>query len=138
MSSDTYYDEDIKLVELCRKGDRIAFDRLVLKYQHKVVGMCGRLLGSAQDGEDAAQECFVKVYRNIERFKGDSSFSTWLYRIAVNTCRNRHSSFWGRLTRRTVSINDDEREAVDIADTSFSPSKDLEAKQLGDAIKKGD
>lgn len=131
-------DSDHKLVELCRKGDRIAFDRLVLKYQHLVVGMCARLLDSRQDGEDAAQESFVKVYRNINRFKGESSFSTWLYRIVVNTCRNRQTSWWRKLKKRSVSLetaseNNDENNTSsrDLRDTRFTPLKDLERKRLG-------
>jgi RNA polymerase sigma-70 factor, ECF subfamily len=136
------HDEDEKLVELCRTGDRIAFDRLVLKYQHLVVGMCTRLVNSSQDGEDAAQECFVKVYRGIGKFSGDSSFSTWLYRIAVNTCRNYHRSWWGRLSRQSLKLDaphrrdedDDDGPSTELKDTRFVPMKDLERKRLGAAI----
>jgi RNA polymerase sigma-70 factor (ECF subfamily) len=135
--------EDLKLVELCRSGDRIAFDRLVLKYQHRVVGMCTRLLNSREDGEDAAQECFVKVYRNISRFSGRSSFSTWLYRITVNTCRNRYRSFWHQMKKRSVALNGNriqEHEGgdrpVELGDTRFTPVKELRRKQLGAAIAK--
>ena len=142
MSPAAQHDDDEKLVELCRAGDRIAFDRLVLKYQHLVVGMCTRLVNSAQDGEDAAQECFVKVYRNLAGFGGESSFSTWLYRIAVNTCRNYHRSWWGRLSRQSVKLDaprgrdddDDDGPSTDLKDTRFVPVKDLERKRLGAAI----
>jgi RNA polymerase sigma-70 factor (ECF subfamily) len=143
VTHDVSHDDDEKLVALCREGDRIAFDRLVLKYQHLVVGMCTRLLGSTQDGEDAAQECFVKVYRNISRFAGESSFSTWLYRIAVNTCRNYHKSWWSRLRKQSVKLDaprrsdgedDDNGPSIDLRDTRFVPAKDLERKRLGATI----
>jgi RNA polymerase sigma-70 factor, ECF subfamily len=134
-------DEDLKLVELCRGGDRIAFDRLVMKYQHIVVGMCTRLTGSRADGEDTAQECFVKVYRHIARFSGESTFSTWLYRIVVNTCRNRHRSWGNRLSRQTSTLDkapdsDDTTgdKGTTLRDTRFTPVKDLERKRLGLAI----
>ena len=143
MSPQAVVNDDLKLVELCRSGDRVAFDRLVLKYQHRVVGMCTRLLASRMDGEDAAQECFVKVYTNISRFAGESSFSTWLYRIAVNTCRNRHRSWWTRLRRQSTPLDtgqgrddDDSRQPADIGDTRFTPVKDLERKRLAAALEK--
>ena len=135
------HDDDQKLVELCRTGDRIAFDRLVIKYQHLVVALCTRLTGSHDDGEDTAQECFVKVYRHISRFSGESTFSTWLYRIVINTCRNRHRSWWNRLTRQSVTLKtvDDSNgdltgPAIELGDTRFTPVKDLERKRLGIAI----
>jgi RNA polymerase sigma-70 factor (ECF subfamily) len=143
VSPATKYDDDDKLVELCRAGDRIAFDRLVLKYQHLVVGMCTRLTGSHEDGEDTAQECFVKVYRHITRFSGESSFSTWLYRIVINTCRNRHRSWWNRLSRQSVVLDashDPDREGematTELRDTRFTPVKDLERKRLGMTLEK--
>lgn len=143
MSSITVKDDDRKLVSLCRGGDRIAFDRLVVKYQHIVVGMCTRLTGSPSDGEDMAQECFVKVYQHINSFSEKSLFSTWLYRIVINTCRNRYRSWWNRLTRQSVRLSRDTDSAdhentsqVDLRDTRFTPVKDLERKRLGLAIEK--
>ncbi len=141
MSLAAVHDDDLKLVELCRSGDRIAFDCLVVKYQHIVVGMCTRLTGSHADGEDTAQECFVKVYRHIARFSGKSTFSTWLYRIVINTCRNRHRSWWNRLNHQTSTLDgapesDDtsaDRSSA-LRDTRFTPVKDLERTRLGQAI----
>ena len=143
MSHAAVHDDDEKLVELCRSGDRIAFDRLVVKYQHIVVGMCTRLTGSRGDGEDTAQECFVKVYRHIARFSGESTFSTWLYRIVINTCRNRHRSWWNRLSRQSVAMNtgtDADQSggdrSIELGDTRFTPVKELERKRLGMAIER--
>jgi RNA polymerase sigma-70 factor (ECF subfamily) len=75
-------------IEACRRGEREAFDRLVLRYQRDVYRLCYRYVNDHEDANDLAQEVFVKAWRAIGRFRGDSSFSTWLYRIAVNACLN--------------------------------------------------
>jgi RNA polymerase sigma-70 factor, ECF subfamily len=85
MSEDT---GDLGLVQRVQKGDKTAFDLLVLKYQHKVVKLVTRYLRDPSDAEDVAQEAFIKAYRAIPQFRGDSAFYTWLYRIAINTAKN--------------------------------------------------
>src|SRR5690606_28565321 len=82
---------DQVLVERVQKGDKAAFDLLVLKYQGKVESIIARFLGKTtyrDDVQDVAQETFIKAYRALPRFRGDSAFYTWLYRIAVNTAKN--------------------------------------------------
>jgi RNA polymerase sigma-70 factor, ECF subfamily len=79
---------DLSLVRRVQDGDRSAYDLLVLKYQHKVVKLVMRYLGDAADAEDVAQEAFIKAYRALPQFRGDSAFYTWLYRIAINTAKN--------------------------------------------------
>lgn len=79
---------DKKLVERVQKGDKGAFDLLVLKYQHKVVNLIMRYVRDPELALDIAQEAFIKAYRALPRFRGDSAFYTWLYRIAVNTAKN--------------------------------------------------
>lgn len=81
-------EEDREAVEACQRGDREAFDRLVERYQREVYRLCYRYLNNHEDANDAAQDVFLRAYRAIGRFRGDSAFSTWLYRIAVNTCLN--------------------------------------------------
>lgn len=81
-------DDDRQAVEACRRGEREAFDRLVERYQRNVYRLCYRYVNNHQDANDMAQEVFLKAYKALGRFRGDSSFSTWLYRIAVNTCLN--------------------------------------------------
>jgi RNA polymerase sigma-70 factor (ECF subfamily) len=76
------------LVEACRRGEREAFDRLVVRYQRDVYRLCYRYVNNHEDANDLAQEVFLKAWRAMGRFRGDSSFSTWLYRIAVNACLN--------------------------------------------------
>lgn len=79
---------DQVLVERVQKGDKSAFDVLVLKYQHKIVKLVMRYLKDQADAMDVAQEAFLKAYRAIPSFRGESAFYTWLYRIAVNTAKN--------------------------------------------------
>ena len=79
---------DQQLVERVKSGDRQAFDLLVRKYQHKVYGLVSRFISDSAAVEDVVQESFIKAYRSLDRFRGDSAFYTWLYRIAVNTAKN--------------------------------------------------
>lgn len=79
---------DQKLVKRVQKGDKGAFDLLVLKYQHKIVNLIMRYVRDPDLALDIAQEAFIKAYRALPRFRGDSAFYTWMYRIAVNTAKN--------------------------------------------------
>jgi RNA polymerase sigma-70 factor, ECF subfamily len=85
MSADT---SDLSLVQRVQRGDKSAFDVLVRKYQHKVVKLVMRYMRDPADAEDVAQEAFIKAYRALPQFRGDSAFYTWLYRIAINTAKN--------------------------------------------------
>ncbi len=79
---------DQLLVERVQQGDKQAFDLLVLKYQHKIVSLVTRYVSDYAEALDVAQEAFIKAYRAIKRFRGDSAFYTWMYRIAINTAKN--------------------------------------------------
>jgi RNA polymerase sigma-70 factor, ECF subfamily len=79
---------DLSLIRRVQRGDRGAFDVLVLKYQHKVVKLVMRYVRNAAEAEDIAQDAFIKAYRALPQFRGDSAFYTWLYRIAINTAKN--------------------------------------------------
>jgi RNA polymerase sigma-70 factor, ECF subfamily len=85
-------EDDRAAVAASQRGERQAFDVLVEKYQRDIYRLCYRYVNDHQDANDMAQEVFVKAYRALGRFRGDSSFSTWLYRIAVNTCLNFRAS----------------------------------------------
>lgn len=76
------------LVERARKGDRMAFDALVVKYQQKIVKLVSRYVSEPSEALDVSQEAFIKAYRAIGSFRGESAFYTWLYRIAINTAKN--------------------------------------------------
>ena len=79
---------DLALVRRVQKGDKSAFDALVLKYQHKVLKLVQRYVRDQSEAEDVVQDAFIKAYRALPAFRGDSAFYTWLYRIAINTAKN--------------------------------------------------
>ena len=79
---------DAALVERVQRGDKHAFELLVLKYQRKIMRLLSRLIHDPAEAEDVAQDAFIKAYRAIPQFRGESAFYTWLYRIAVNTAKN--------------------------------------------------
>lgn len=79
---------DQQLVERVQRGDKRAFDLLVLKYQHKILSLVSRYIRDSDEMQDVAQEAFIKAYRALPKFRGDSAFYTWLYRIAINTAKN--------------------------------------------------
>lgn len=79
---------DSELVARVQRGDKKAFDLLVLKYQHKVTNLVSRYIRNPSETLDVTQEAFIKAYRALPNFRGDSAFYTWLYRIAINTAKN--------------------------------------------------
>src|ERR1700730_13063181 len=79
---------DIDLVEQVRLGDKQAFDFLVQKYQFKILKLVNRYVNDPSEAMDVAQESFIKAYRALDKFRGESAFYTWLYRIAINTAKN--------------------------------------------------
>lgn len=79
---------DQLLVERVKSGDKKAYDLLVLKYQHKIIKLVMRYVRDPSEAQDVAQEAFVKAYRALPKFRGDSAFYTWLYRISINTAKN--------------------------------------------------
>ena len=81
-------DIDQQLVERVQRGDKAAFDLLVVKYQRKIFRLLSRLIRDTAEVEDVAQEAFIKAYRALPNFRGESAFYTWLYRIAINTAKN--------------------------------------------------
>ncbi len=102
-------ESDNQLVKRVQKGDRRAFDLLVLKYQYKVQAVIGRYIKDSSEALDVAQETFIKAYRAIGNFRGDSQFYTWIFRIAVNTAKNHLVS----RSRRPPSEDIDYQEAED-------------------------
>ncbi len=79
---------DQQLVERVQKGDKRAFDLLVIKYQQRIMNVISRFVNDFAEVQDLAQEAFIKAYRALPNFRGDSAFYTWLYRIAINTAKN--------------------------------------------------
>ena len=109
-------DIDLRLVKRVQEGDKKAFDLLVLKYQRKVMSIIARLVRQPAEIEDIAQETFIKVYRAIPNFKGESAFYTWLYRIAVNCT---HTYVEKNLKR---SLLPDEKITLDEGTFALNPS----------------
>jgi len=101
-------DTDQQLVERVQAGDKRAFDLLVLKYQHKIFGLISRFIKDSHEVQDVAQEAFIKAYRALPNFRGDSAFYTWLYRIAINTAKNHLVSRGRRPPERDVDVADAE------------------------------
>jgi RNA polymerase sigma-70 factor (ECF subfamily) len=110
VSSHTKYSEqlDEDLVLRVQRGDRSAFDLLVIKYQHKIIQLVNRYIKDPSEAQDVAQEAFIKAYRALGNFRGDSAFYTWLYRIAINTAKNYLVSRSRRSSDYQVDIQDAE------------------------------
>ncbi|MBF0474743.1 MAG: sigma-70 family RNA polymerase sigma factor [Deltaproteobacteria bacterium] len=145
-------DEDIKkvaavdsseaaLIKACQAGNKDAFDVLMGRNQHKIYNICYVLLGDHHEAEDAAQDTFIKAYRAIHQFRLESAFSTYLYRIAVNTCTNRIKSMEYKFKKflvrfdRSDSSNDCDP-VVDIKDDAPLPVAQLMAEEKTRAIRK--
>ena len=103
---------DKELVKRAQKGDKTAFNALVTKYQIKVVNLVTRYVKDNDEAQDVAQEAFIKAYRGINKFRGDSAFYTWLYRIAINSAKN----YLVSQSRKTPAY------AVDVEDAEYMES----------------
>lgn len=99
---------DLSLVRRVQRGDKSAYDVLVLKYQHKVLKLVRRYIRDQSEAEDVVQDAFIKAYRALPNFRGDSAFYTWLYRIAINTAKNSLVS----AGRRPISVDLDAQDAA--------------------------
>lgn len=97
---------DRALVERVKEGDSRAFDLLVRKYQHKITGLISRYVADRSECQDVAQEAFVRAWRAIHSFRGDSAFYTWMYKIAVNTAKNHLVSMRRRPPNDDIAVDD--------------------------------
>ena len=95
-------ENDALLVQQAKDGDMAAFERLIIQYEKMVYNIALKMMSNQEDAKDVSQDVFIKLFRNLDKFKGDSSFSTWTYRIAVNTCIDELRK---RKKKMTVSID---------------------------------
>ena len=131
---------DAEIIARCKSGDRDAFQLLVERYQRRAFGIAYGMLRNREDALDAAQDAFVKVFRNVQSFKGDSSFYTWFYRIVVNVCIDRCRK---AKRRKTVEYDDTFRRrdesfaAVPLVGNTrpLHPGVALEVDELGTVLK---
>lgn len=136
---------DSKLIERFVSGDEAAFEELVKLHSQKAYQISFGLLGNKLDAEEVVQDAFVKVYKNLDKFRGDSSFTTWLYRIVTNLSRNKYH--WHRRRGADVNVSissnygsDDTATDMKIPDEKFEPRRVLENREINikltNAIKK--
>ena len=125
-------ENDINIINLVKKGDVKAFDILVVKYQDRLVYSVYKFCNDFELSQDIAQEAFVKAFRNIDKFRGDSSFYTWIYRIAINTAKN----YFSNKSRGAETYNEDilDNALSDMSLNSDNPETLLAAEEMKDAI----
>ncbi|MDA9050349.1 RNA polymerase sigma factor RpoE [Pseudomonadales bacterium] len=122
---------DRQLVERVQRGDKRAYDLLVLKYQHRIVSLVSRYMRDQDEVLDVTQEAFIKAYRALPGFRGDSAFYTWLYRIAINTAKNYLVSRSRRPPDSDIDVDqgDYQGESLALSDIE-NPENRLEGDQL--------
>lgn len=124
------------LVERVQRGDKQAFGLLVSKYQRKLVRLLSRLVRDPAEVEDVAQETFIKAYRALPGFRGESAFYTWLYRIGINAAKN-YLAARGRRTPTTSEFDSEEAEGFDDGEQlrdNNSPERILMSKQIAETV----
>jgi RNA polymerase sigma-70 factor (ECF subfamily) len=127
---------DQQLVERAQRGDKQAFGLLVSKYQRKLARLLSRFIRDATEVEDVTQEAFIKAYRALPTFRGDSAFYTWLYRIGINTAKN-HLVAMGRRAPTTTDIDSEEAEGFEDGDQLRdlnTPESELASKQVAATV----
>jgi RNA polymerase sigma-70 factor (ECF subfamily) len=128
-------DLDQELVQRVQKGDKAAFDLLVIKYQHKLVHLVNRYVKDPSEAQDVAQDAFIKAYRALPEFRGESAFYTWLYRIAINTAKNYLLSRSRRSYDYEIDVEDAEQLGDDHLKDTETPEELLMNEQVVQVIR---
>jgi RNA polymerase sigma-70 factor (ECF subfamily) len=127
---------DQQLVERAQRGDKRAFELLVLKYQRKLGRLLSRFVRDPAEVEDVTQEAFIKAYRALPGFRGESAFYTWLYRIGINTAKN-YLVALGRRAPTSTGFDNEEAEGFEDADQlrdANTPESELEGKEIAATV----
>lgn len=127
---------DQQLVERAQRGDKRAFELLVSKYQRKLARLLSRFIRDTTEVEDVTQEAFIKAYRALPTFRGDSAFYTWLYRIGINTAKN-YLVALGRRAPTTTDFNSDEAENFEDGEQlrdMNTPENELISRQVAETV----
>ena len=127
---------DQQLVERAQRGDKRAFEMLVMKYQRKLARLLSRMVRDPAEVEDVTQEAFIKAYRALPGFRGDSAFYTWLYRIAINTAKN-YLVALGRRAPTSTGFDNEEAEQFEDAEAlrdTATPENELIGKQIAETV----
>ena len=127
---------DQKLVERAQRGDKHAFELLVSKYQRKLARLLSRFIRDSTEVEDVTQEAFIKAYRALPSFRGDSAFYTWLYRIGINTAKN-YLVAMGRRAPTTTDIDSEEAEGFEDGDQLRdlnTPENEMMSRQVAETV----
>ena len=127
---------DQQLVERAQRGEKRAFELLVSKYHRKLARLLSRFIRDATEVEDVTQEAFIKAYRALPTFRGDSAFYTWLYRIGINTAKN-YLVAMGRRAPTTTEIDSEEAEGFDDGDQLRdlnTPENEMMSRQVADTV----
>ena len=125
-----------QLVDAARNGNEAAFEELVRLYEKRVLALTNRMCRNPEDAAEAAQEAFISAWQGLKFFRGDSSFSTWLYRLASNACVDLLRREGRHQTAAGPSLNDEEAN-IDVADTAATPHEAAEQQELRELIEEG-
>ncbi len=125
---------EYKIVALAKNGDHSAFEQIVTAYEKKVYNMALRYTGNPEDALDISQEVFLRVYRFLHKYKGESSLSTWIYRITMNVCHDTAGNKTNIYELSLDSKSDDDEPTTEIADMRYDPEKELEKKHTRQLI----
>jgi RNA polymerase sigma-70 factor (ECF subfamily) len=125
---------DLALVRRVQSGDKKAFDLLVLKYQHKIASLVSRLVHDHAEVQDVTQEAFIKAYRGLKNFRGDSAFYTWLYRISINTAKNHLASMSRKVTDGTDIADAEHFESAAALHDIADPQRELMTDEVSSTV----
>ena len=127
---------DLILVRRVQQGDKTAYDLLVLKYQQKIANLVSRYVRDTSEAQDVCQDAFIKAYRGLANFRGESAFYTWLYRIAVNTAKNHLVAQGRRGGNATLDAQEAEQYAgADVLHEQASPERELLTAEIQEPVR---